>query len=69
MASLKDERLKEIRAMMSDKLAAIDASFRELGDLRYNSTEGSTLLRDMSYYHAVLSRLEYEMACRLLPLD
>lgn len=64
-----DESLQALRRLMVDKYAACDAAFRKLGDQRYSSTQGCILLRDMGYYSSVLSRLESELAYRLIPLD
>lgn len=64
-----DEELRKMRATMLEKYSECDAAFRNLGDNRYSSTDGACHMRDLSYYSGVLSRIESEMAYRLLALD
>lgn len=70
LARMSDAQLKKTRAAMVDKRAEKRSAHGELpSDTKYSSPEGSAILDDLYYYNQIVSRLECEMACRLLPLD
>lgn len=69
LRELGDEDLRALRSLMMDKYAARNKAFGKLGDNRYSDPKGAVCMRDMGYYSGVLSRLEGEMAYRLLTLD
>lgn len=67
---MEDEDLQDLRKTFVEKRTALRAAQAAMDpEDRYGSPEGSALFDDLCYYNALISRIECEMACRLLPLD
>lgn len=70
LARMSDDDLRTMRKTFIEKRSALRTAQAELGDAdRYGSPEGAALLDDKYYYDMLISRLESEMACRLITLD
>lgn len=70
LARMSDAQLKKTRSTMVDKRNEKRNDHAALPDMnKYSSPEGSAILDDLYYYNQIVSRLECEMACRMLTLD
>lgn len=70
VSRLSDGTLKKLRQTFVDKRTALRQAHSDMDDsAKYSSPEGAAVLDDLYYYNQLISRLENEMQCRMLPLD
>ncbi len=63
-----DDELRKARLDMVAARMEVSKKFNEMGDDRFATPEGNQLFGDLNYYSGVISRLECEMAYRLITL-